>query len=212
MPGLTGTGTGTDDATDDGVPRAPSLVVGVGAGRGVSGGEVLGLIGRVLDGAGLSLCCVTELATAEAKAGEPGLLAAADRLRLPLRAYTADVLAAVEVPNPSDVPRAAVGTPSVAEAAALAAAGEGGLLIVPKAKSAPPNGSPARATAAVARRGRAGNPAAADGVSGSRGPARAAAAPTSSSRTGSSPDAADESGAPRATVPVRDSQHSKENP
>lgn len=133
------------------VLRPPSLTVGVGASRGVSSDEVIDLIERSLDEAGLSLRCVTELATVDAKAGEPGLLAAADRLRLPLRTYTADVLAAVEVPNPSDAPQSAVGTPSVAEAAALTAAGDG-TLIVPKAKSVRLDGSPAMATAAVARR------------------------------------------------------------
>lgn len=132
--------------------RPPSLAVGVGSSRGVCGDEVLDLIEHVLDRAGLSLRSVTELATVEAKAGEPGLLAAAERLQLPLRIHSADVLAGLEVPNPSDAPRIAVGTPSVAEAAALAAAGEGAELLVPKAKSAPPHGRTAMATAAVARR------------------------------------------------------------
>ncbi|MGH3309259.1 MAG: precorrin-3B C(17)-methyltransferase [Streptomyces sp.] len=135
----------------DVVLRPPSLVIGVGASSGVCGDEVLELIEGVLDDAGLSARSVTELATVDAKAGEPGLLAAADRLRVPLRTYPAEVLAGIEVPNPSDAPRAAVGTPSVAEAAALAVAGEGYELLVPKAKSAP-QGRPAMATAAVARR------------------------------------------------------------
>ncbi|MCH6159597.1 precorrin-3B C(17)-methyltransferase [Streptomyces marispadix] len=137
---------------DEAVLRPPSLTVGVGASRGVSGDEVVELIERTLDEAGLSVRSVTELATVDAKAGEPGLLTAADRLDLPLRTYSADVLADVEVPNPSEAPRAAVGTPSVAEAAALTAAGPDGRLIVPKSKSVPLDGTPAMATAAVARR------------------------------------------------------------
>jgi cobalt-precorrin 5A hydrolase / precorrin-3B C17-methyltransferase len=137
---------------DEAVLRPPSLTVGVGASRGVSGDEVIELIERTLDEAGLSVRSVTELATVDAKAGEPGLLTAADRLDLPLRTYAADVLADVDVPNPSDAPRAAVGTPSVAEAAALTAAGPYGRLIVPKSKSVPLDGTPAMATAAVARR------------------------------------------------------------
>ena len=135
-------------------PRSPSLTVGIGAGRGVSSEEVLGLVMRVLDAGGLSVCCVAELATVDAKAGEPALLAAADRLEVPLRTYPAHVLCEVEVPTPSDAVRAAVATPSVAEAAALAASGEGGRLLVRKTASAHPDSHAARATAAVAARSR----------------------------------------------------------
>nr|WP_206441682.1 precorrin-3B C(17)-methyltransferase [Streptomyces boncukensis] len=132
------------------VLRPPSLTVGVGASKGVPEEEVLGLVEGALEGAGLSVRSVAELATVEAKAAEPGLLAAAGTLGVPLRAYPAGALAQVAVPNPSQAPREAVGTPSVAEAAALYAAG-GGELLVPKRKSAP-QGRAAMATAAVARR------------------------------------------------------------
>ncbi|WP_428836934.1 cobalamin biosynthesis protein [Streptomyces cuspidosporus] len=136
------------------IPSAapPGLVVGVGARHGVDMEEVAGLIGRTLAAAGLSAGGVVELATVEAKAAEPGLVAAAARFGVPLRGYGAAVLARVAVPCPSGgAALAAVGTPSVAEAAALLAAGPGGELLVGKRKSAPP-GRPARATCAVARR------------------------------------------------------------
>ncbi|UXY35097.1 precorrin-3B C(17)-methyltransferase [Streptomyces albidocamelliae] len=129
--------------------RPPSLVVGVGASRGAPAEEVLGLIGEALREAGLSAGSVAELATVDAKAEEPGLVAAAGRLGVPLVTYSAEELAAVEVPNPSDAPLAAVGTPSVAEAAALAAGGE---LLVPKRKSERADGRPAMVTCAVVRR------------------------------------------------------------
>ncbi|MFJ3811845.1 precorrin-3B C(17)-methyltransferase [Streptomyces sp. NPDC090073] len=129
--------------------RPPSLVVGVGASRGAPAEEVLGLIGEALRDAGLAAGSVAELATVDAKAAEPGLVAAAGRLGVPLVTYSAEELAAVEVPNPSDAPLAAVGTPSVAEAAALAAGGE---LLVPKRKSERADGRPAMATCAVVRR------------------------------------------------------------
>ncbi|MEK8170301.1 cobalamin biosynthesis protein [Streptomyces sp. M19] len=54
------------------------------------------------------------------------------------------------MPHPSAAPLAATGTPSVAEAAALLAAGPGAQLLVPKRKSAPASGMPS-ATCAVAR-------------------------------------------------------------
>ncbi|WP_063770607.1 precorrin-3B C(17)-methyltransferase, partial [Streptacidiphilus carbonis] len=60
-------------------------------------------------------------------------------------------LAAVPVPNPSPAPQAAVGTPSVAEAAALLSGGQGAELLVPKRKSAP-EGRAAMATVAIARK------------------------------------------------------------
>ncbi|MFF7728098.1 cobalamin biosynthesis protein [Streptomyces sp. NPDC008001] len=127
-----------------------SVYVGVGARRGVPAGEVLELVGRTLaeaeaqagaaPGAGRQLVA---LATAEAKAGESGLLEAAARLGVPLRCYPSDALSRVPVASPSEAALAAVGAPAVAEAAALLAAGPGAVLAVAKRKSA-------RATCAVA--------------------------------------------------------------
>ncbi|MFF6876267.1 precorrin-3B C(17)-methyltransferase [Streptomyces sp. NPDC012474] len=128
------------------VLRPPTLVVGVGASKGAPVEEVLGLVEDALREAGLSAASVAELATVDAKAGEPGIVEAAERLGVPLVTYSAGELAGVDVPHPSDAPLAAVGTPSVAEAAALVGGGE---LLVPKRKSA---ASPAMATCAVVRR------------------------------------------------------------
>ncbi|MFF5337536.1 cobalamin biosynthesis protein [Streptomyces sp. NPDC013181] len=125
------------------------LVVGVGASRGVSGDEVTGLVLAALREAGLAVREVAELVTVEAKAGEPGLVAAAGRLGVPLRAHPARVLARVAVPHPSGAVLAALGTPSVAEAAALAG---GGQLLVPKRVSRPGGGRRSMATCAVVRR------------------------------------------------------------
>ncbi|MEU6193629.1 precorrin-3B C(17)-methyltransferase [Streptomyces sp. NPDC047061] len=129
--------------------RPPSLVVGVGASRGAPVEEVLTLVDTVLREAGLSPRSIAELATVDAKAEEPGIVAAAARLGVPLVTYSAEELAGVRVPNPSDAPLAAVGTPSVAEAAALVRGGE---LLVPKRKSERADGRPAMATCAVVRR------------------------------------------------------------
>ncbi|MFC6064489.1 cobalamin biosynthesis protein [Streptomyces ochraceiscleroticus] len=126
------------------------LVVGVGARPGVPAGELTALVGAVLAEAGLPLSAVRALATVDARAREPGLRDAAALLGVELLAYPAAVLATVPVPHPSGAVLAAAGTPSVAEAAALAAAGPGATLAVPKRKSA--DGGAARATCAVARR------------------------------------------------------------
>ncbi|MEZ0064854.1 cobalt-precorrin 5A hydrolase/precorrin-3B C17-methyltransferase [Streptacidiphilus sp. MAP12-20] len=128
----------------------PSLVVGVGASKGAPTDEILTLVRATLADAGLSERGLHSLASVDAKAEEPGLLAAAAELGVPVRFFRAAELAAVAVPNPSDAPLDAVGTPSVAEAAALLGAGAHELM-VPKRKSAP-EGRAAMATVAVARR------------------------------------------------------------
>jgi cobalt-precorrin 5A hydrolase/precorrin-3B C17-methyltransferase len=128
------------------VLRPPTLVVGVGASKGAPAAEVLELIEGTLRDAGLCAKSLAELATVDAKADEPGIIEAAGRLAVPVVTYSAEELAKVDVPNPSAPPLAAVGTPSVAEAAALVRGGE---LLVPKRKSA---ASPAMATCAVVRR------------------------------------------------------------
>src|SRR5665811_1189148 len=102
------------------VYRPPSLVVGVGASRGAPAAELLDLVDDALNEAGLSPLSVGHLATVDAKLAEPGIVAAAGSRGWPLAGHAADRLAAIAVPNPSEVVRAAVGTPSVAEAAALA--------------------------------------------------------------------------------------------
>jgi cobalt-precorrin 5A hydrolase / precorrin-3B C17-methyltransferase len=137
--------------------RPPSLVVGVGASTGVTAGEAGRLIDETLAAADLSPKSVRWLATADIKAREPGLLAAARQRRWAVVTAPAEQLAAIDVPTPSEIVRAAVGTPSVAEAAALLVAegsqeqggpgpgGPGGARLVVTKRSS------ARATAAVAR-------------------------------------------------------------
>jgi len=135
-----------EPAEREAVLRPPTLVVGVGASKGSPVEEILELIDGALREAGLSARSLAELATVDAKADEPGIVEAARRLGVPLVTYSSALLAEVDVPNPSDAPLAAVGTPSVAEAAALVRGGE---LLVPKRKSA---ARPATATCAVVRR------------------------------------------------------------
>ncbi|MFG2003567.1 precorrin-3B C(17)-methyltransferase [Spirillospora sp. NPDC048911] len=129
------------------VYRPPSLVVGVGSARGVPADEVSRLIDEALGEAGLAPESVRCLATVDLKADEEGVLAAARARGWEMITFPAEVLAEVEVPNPSEVVRAEVGTPSVAEASALHAArsyGRSAELVAEKRKS--PN-----ATVAVAR-------------------------------------------------------------
>ncbi|MGW7309103.1 cobalamin biosynthesis protein, partial [Streptomyces sp. NPDC054835] len=110
-------------------------MVGVGARSGAEAAEVLGLIGSALREAGLGDGDVGALATLEARAGEPGIAGAAARLGVPVRAFRSEELAGVPVPHPSGRALAATGTASVAEAAALRAAGPGAVLVVPKRRT-----------------------------------------------------------------------------
>ena len=114
------------------VYRPPSLVAGVGCSRGASAQEILSLLDSSLADAGLSKKSVVSLASVDAKRDEAGLLEAAERLGVPIRFHPAEVLSAVEPPNPSEVVRDAVGTPSVAEAAVLVSGAE---LVLEKRKS-----------------------------------------------------------------------------
>jgi cobalt-precorrin 5A hydrolase len=100
-------------------------VVGIGAATGVGVDEVLAAIDAVLPPGASDV----RLATLEARAAEPGIVAAAATRGWPLQGHPADLLARVPVPSPSDRVAGRVGTPSVAEAAALLG---GGRLTVPK--------------------------------------------------------------------------------
>ena len=124
-----------EDATARIVPR--TLVVGIGSARGVPAAAVTDTLRHVLHAHRLDPLAVRAYASVDRKADEPGILAAI--APAPLRTYPAAVLAGVDVPNPSEVVRAEVGTASVAEAAALHAAAElgGGAaveLVAPKTK------------------------------------------------------------------------------
>ena len=117
------------------------LVVGAGCSRGCPAQELLDLIGAVLDEAGAQPGAVRALATVDRRAVEPGMVAAARHHGWPLVTHSVPALREVAVPTPSAVVAVHVGTPSVAEAAALLSAG--GHLLVSKRRSA-------RATCALA--------------------------------------------------------------
>jgi cobalt-precorrin 5A hydrolase/precorrin-3B C17-methyltransferase len=139
----------TDRAVEPGpnevVLRPASLVVGVGSSSGADPAGIAELVATALRDAELAPQSVGLIASVDLKAREPGIVALAANLGVELRTFPAEGLAQVVVPNPSPVVDAAVGTPSVAEAAALAAAGPSATLVVPKQRSA-------EATVAIARR------------------------------------------------------------
>lgn len=137
----------TDRVVENGrgvaVLRPPTLVAGIGTSTGAPPEEVAALLDMTLAEAGLDAACVAEVATIDRRAAEPAIHA----LGRPLRLFPAETLRNVSVPTPSFTVQSAVGTPSVAEAAALLAAGPGAELVVTKRTSA-------HAALAVARRQR----------------------------------------------------------
>jgi cobalt-precorrin 5A hydrolase/precorrin-3B C17-methyltransferase len=123
------------------VLHPPSLVAGIGASTHADPDAVTALLDTVLAKAGLARAAVGEVATIDRRAHDAALRA----LGLPIRAFRADQLVRVSVPSPSSTVAHAVGSPSVAEAAALLAAGPGAVLAVEKHKNDV-------ATVAIARR------------------------------------------------------------
>ncbi|MDR3516032.1 MAG: precorrin-3B C(17)-methyltransferase [Azospirillaceae bacterium] len=122
------------------------LAIGVGCERGADPDAVISLVQATLAEAGLAGAAVAGVYSLDLKADEVAIHAVATMLQRPARFFAAATLEA-ETPRlsaPSAAVFQAVGCHGVAEAAALAAAGPDGILVVTKRKSA-------RATCAVAR-------------------------------------------------------------
>ena len=139
-----------EPAAGQAVLRPKSLALGVGSSTGADAEGLHRLAMETLAAAGLCPEALGCVATVDRKAAEPAIGELAAALGVGLRTFPPDVLAAIPVPNPSSTVATAVGTPSVAEAAALAAAGRaaggaGAVLVVEKRRSV-------EATVAVARR------------------------------------------------------------
>ena len=124
----------------------PVLAVGVGCERDAADEDIVALVSAALESAGLSDESIACIASLDIKADEAAVHAAAEYFGVPARFFDASSLEA-ETPrlaNPSDLVFRETGCHGVAEGAALAAAGSGGALVVPKIKGT-------RATCAVAR-------------------------------------------------------------
>ena len=118
------------------VLRPASLVVGMGCNRGTDVDEMQGLLETSLAANHLAGTSLRMLATVDLKADEPGLLALAEGLNIPLKTFSRDRLNQVDrVPTPSAMVEKHIGVKSVCEAAALLATNRG-RLIVPKQKTA----------------------------------------------------------------------------
>ncbi|UKJ75243.1 cobalamin biosynthesis protein [Azospirillum brasilense] len=123
------------------------IAAGIGCRAGCPGDEIAGLVRAAFAEAALDEAArrAVQLAAPMHKRNEAGVADAARLLALPLRFVDDSALAAVQdrVQTCSARVEAAVGVASVAEAAALAAAGPGSTLLLPR-RSTP------RATCALA--------------------------------------------------------------
>lgn len=136
--------------------RPPTLVAGIGCRRGVDKEHLRTLLDDTLTEHGLAAASLAKIASADIKSDEPGIIALADSLGIPLEFYSAEELNAralsaaeslvgageLRRPTPSAA-RDLLGVFGVSEPSAMLAAAADGLL-APRTKSD-------RATVAVAR-------------------------------------------------------------
>ena len=127
----------------------PALWLGLGCERNTSLSLLERAVAEALAAQRLAHAAVAGLASAMRKADEPALLALAERHGWPLRCFHSEQLAAVQVPNPSPVVAAELGTASVAEAAALLAAGPEARLLQEKRIERPQGEERGAATIAI---------------------------------------------------------------
>ncbi|MEH2075711.1 MAG: cobalamin biosynthesis protein [Nostoc sp.] len=98
------------------------LWVGVGCKRGTSWQLIDWAIEQVFRENQLCQSAIAGIATIDTKASEVGLVELCQLRNLPLKTFSAESLCSVFVPNPATITDHKVGTPSVAEAAAILAA------------------------------------------------------------------------------------------
>ena len=126
------------------VPK--SVIIGVGCERNTSTTEVIELIQKTIDEASIANSAIAALVSIDLKMDETAINEAAAYLDIPLRFFDVHALEAQtpRLKNPSEIVYQEIGCHGVAEASALAMAGENSELITDKQKSK-------RATCAIAQ-------------------------------------------------------------
>ena len=97
------------------------LWVGIGCKRGTSREFIENAIAKVCRAYHLAESAIAGIATIDTKANETGIIELCQHRNWALKTFAANILNSVEVPNPSNIVANEVGTPSIAEAAALCA-------------------------------------------------------------------------------------------
>ncbi len=126
------------------------ITLGLGCDRNTPLATVKTAIGAALAACGATWNDIQAVASIDLKADEPALQQLAAEQGWAIRFYTAQELATIDVPNPSETVRKHTGTPSVSEAAALLAAGTDKTnLLIEKHRHRGPDGR--NATVSIAR-------------------------------------------------------------
>ena len=114
--------------SDEGMPKIQwhprVLWIGVGCERCSSRQLIETAVAQTLAQGHWAEGAIAGIATLDLKSDEVGLVELCQDRGWPLRCFTADELKDIEVPTPSEIVAKEVGTPSVAEAAAIAAASD----------------------------------------------------------------------------------------
>ena len=149
----------SDPGESKGMPKVQwhprVLWVGIGCERGSSRRLIEAAVQQTLQAAHLAEGAIAGIATLSLKADEVGLIELCQDRGWPLRCFSSEELRDISVPTPSEVVAQEVGTPSVAEAAAINAASNPSLdspasLLVSK-QIVKINGEPGAVTVAIAQ-------------------------------------------------------------
>ncbi len=110
----------------------PVLWIGIGCERNTSKELIENSLNNFLESGNLAQQSIAGFATIDIKKDERGILELAEEKNLPIKFFSKKDLSTIIVPNPSNVVQKEIGTPSVAEASCLLAAGEESKLLEEK--------------------------------------------------------------------------------
>ena len=110
----------------------PTLWIGLGCERNTSKELIEDSLQSFLASNNLSPLSIAGFATVDLKKDEKAFLEISKEKNLPIKFFTSLELSKINTPNPSDTVLNEIGTPSVAEAACIMAAGEGSKLLKEK--------------------------------------------------------------------------------
>ncbi len=110
----------------------PVLWIGIGCERNTSKELIANSLSNFLESGNLSQQSIAGFATIDIKKDEKGILELSEEKNLPIKFFSKEDLSTIIVPNPSNVVLKEIGTPSVAEASCLLAAGEESKLLKEK--------------------------------------------------------------------------------
>jgi len=110
----------------------PVLWIGIGCERNTSKELIANSLNNLLKSGNLSQQSIAGFATIDIKKDEKGILELSEEKNLPIKFFSKEDLSTINVPNPSNIVQKEIGTPSVAEASCLLAAGEESKLLKEK--------------------------------------------------------------------------------